>query len=91
MNALLQWLDRATAEQKKQLAVRAGTTPASLHQMSKAYRTDGQLRITPELAARLEKASNEIPVRPTLLREQLSPACSKCDLATRCRQSLNQD
>lgn len=91
MNALQSWLNKATPQQKKQLAEGAGTTSASLHQASKAYRTYGRLRITPDLAGRLEKASLAIPISPSLRREDLSPACSTCDLAKRCRGSSSQD
>jgi hypothetical protein len=90
MNPLLSWLSKATAEQRKALASSAGLSAGSLHQMSRAYRTDGVLRITPEIAARLEKASLKFPIRPQLKREDLSPACGACDLARQCR-THNQD
>lgn len=91
MNALQSWLYKATPQQRRELAEKAGTTTASLHQASKAYRTKGVLRITPDLAARLEKASLSIAITPSLRREDLSPACSACDLAAKCRGQHSQD
>ncbi len=90
-NPLTEWLSKATIPQREQLIKLAGTTKGSLHQAAKAYRTGGALRITPDLAMRLEKASLKIDVSPHLRREDLSPACSKCDLAKNCRKAMSQD
>ena len=85
MNVLLTWWHAATPEQKKVLAELAGTTVPGLHQTAHAYRSDGKLRVTPEFAARLERASVQIEDLPVLWREDMSPACGQCELIVGCR------
>lgn len=87
-NQLRAWMERATPEQKRVLAKLAGTTVPNLHQASKGYRTNGKLRITPDLARRLEFASREIEGMPQLLREELSPSCAGCEFAAKCRGKI---
>ena len=87
-NKLRAWMERATPEQKRVLANLAGTTTANLHQASKGYRTGGKLRITPDLARRLEFASREIEGMPPLYREDLSPPCAGCEFAAKCRGKI---
>jgi hypothetical protein len=87
-NSLRAWMERATPEQKRVLASLAGTTIANLHQASKGYRTKGKLRITPDLARRLEFASQQIDDMPVLLREDLSPSCAGCEFAAKCRGKI---
>ena len=74
-------MDQASAAEKRALALAAGTSYDSLHQMAKAYRTGGYLRITPEMARKLELASKGV-----LHREELCPACGRCELASLARQ-----
>lgn len=81
-NPLLEHTSRLTADQKRDLAARIGTSPAGLHQIAHAYRTSGALSLTPELAARIEAATGG-----AVLREQSCPACGKCDLAAKARAS----
>jgi hypothetical protein len=80
-NPLKAWMDQASAAEKRALALAAGTSYQSLHQMAKAYRTDGKLRITPDMARKLEIAS-----KYALRREELCPACGRCELASLARQ-----
>lgn len=85
MNALKKWLAAATPAQQRLLAKRAGTTFAVLRQTAGAYRTNGKLTLTPDFAKRLELASRGIPVVPALNREELCPACGRCEFAKQCR------
>lgn len=88
MNSLNTWMQRATPEEKKALAEAAGIPSlGSLHQMAKAYRTGGELHITAEIAGRLEQASRQFPHLPPLCREEMSPACSGCELAKLARKA----
>jgi hypothetical protein len=82
MNALRVWMQRATPAEKEALAKAAGIpSVASLHQMAGAYRTGGRPHITSEIAGRIEQASRLFEHLPPLCREDLSPACSQCELA----------
>lgn len=80
-NPFREWMDRASPADKRALAVAVHTSTESLHQMSKAYRTGGKLRITPDMARKLEIAS-----KGALRREDLCPACGRCELASLARQ-----
>lgn len=88
MNVLAAWWQEATAEEKRSLAQLAGTTVESLHQMAGAYRTDGELRITADVARRIEAATKKLQRKglKMLRREDMSPACSQCEFARKCRR-----
>lgn len=75
-NPLKEYLDTLTAVQRVTLAIRAKTSPGALRLTAAAYRTKGKLSISPEFAARLEKAS-----KGALTRTQLAPVCAACPLA----------
>ncbi len=80
---LQRWREAATIEERAKMAALAKTTPESLRQMAKAYRTGGKARITPGLARLIEMASREL-VRdglPVVYREELSPECGQCEYA----------
>ena len=81
-NPLLEHTYTLTADGRKALAARIGTSPAGLHQLSHAYRTKGVLSLTADLAARVEVATSG-----AVLREQCCQACGKCDLARKARES----
>lgn len=81
MNALKRWLRATSIEQHRALARLAKTTPDSLHQTAGAYRTKGKLTLTPDFARRLEEACLRQPDAPPLRREDLCPACGRCELA----------
>lgn len=85
MNAMRRWMQQATPEQKARLATLAGTTVGTLNQIAGSYRTQGKPRVEADLAGRLAKASRQIKGVPVLFREELSPACSKCEYARACR------
>ena len=82
-NPLLTWMDQANPEDKRALATLAKLpSVASLHQMAHAYRTDGVLHVSSDIACRLDEAS-QAPVLeglPRLYREELSPVCRHCEL-----------
>lgn len=79
-NPLLEHTYTLTADQRKALAAKIGTSPAGLHQMAHAYRSKGILSLTPDLARRVEEATGK-----AVLREQCCAACGKCDLAAKAR------
>lgn len=86
MNVLQDWLSKATPAEKARLCRLAGTTPGSLHQMSKAYKTNGDLRISADMARRLEHGTRALAKEtglPVLHRRDLSPACEACEYARR--------
>lgn len=82
MNPLLEHTYTLTADGRKALAARIGTSPAGLHQMAHAYRTKGVLSLTADLAARVEAATGG-----AVKREDCCVACGKCDLAKKARES----
>lgn len=82
MNALSQYMSGLTADGRKALAARIGTSPAGLHQLHKAYRTAGKLSLTADLAARVEAATDG-----AVRREDCCVACGRCDLAKKARES----
>lgn len=75
-NPLSRYLKTLTPEQREQFADAAGSSPASLRLAAKGYKTEGCLSLTPEFAARLEKASGG-----ALSRSELSPVCCDCPFA----------
>lgn len=79
MNPLLQWWSSASSDEKKWLADEVGSTVGSLHQIAHAYRTHGQLSLTPDLARSIERA-----LAGKIKREQMCPACSRCEYVSRC-------
>jgi len=79
MNPLLTWWTSASPEDKKALAEAAGTTVPALHQSAHAYRSSGELSLSPELARRIEIALNG-----AVKREQMCPACSRCEYVSKC-------
>lgn len=91
MNKLQEWMDRATPEQKKQLAEAAGTTLGSLRFTAAARRFGGTVNITPEFARRLELAAATIhdDSLPTIKREDLCLACAQCEYQQRCNAQKN--
>lgn len=88
MNPLKAWWQAATPEEKRRMAQLAGTSVESVHQMAGAYRTEGELRLTPEKARGLELASKKLARKglPVLRREILAPACGQCEFAKKCRK-----
>ena len=92
MNKLQSWIAAASIPQRDRLVRLAKTTLGSLHQLAGAYRTNGKLRATPELAAAVEKAAFKISIAdeslPVIHREDLCPACGKCELAKIARSSM---
>lgn len=91
MNVLKAWLTAATPAQRARLAKEARTTAGTLHQLAGGFRTDGELRASPELAKRLEIASRRVKnhwrnAPEPLRREDLCPACGACEFAKQCRK-----
>ena len=77
------WREAATPAERAALAEKSGCTPESLRQMAKAYRTNGESRITPGAARAISKATEVLarPGLPPLRREDLSPECAQCEYA----------
>lgn len=76
MNPLKDWWDKATSEDKRKLAEDMGTTYGALHQMAGAYRTAGQVSLSPAVAAKIERSTNG-----EIRREDLCTVCRQCELA----------
>ena len=79
VNKLLEWLNRATPQDKKILAERADSSVASIRLAAKGYRKEGALDLTAEFAGRLEVASSG-----QLRREDLCKACAECPYQKKC-------
>lgn len=92
-NALNTWMQKATSKERTRLAELAFTTLGTLQQIAGGYRTEGLAATKPELARNLEEASIKL-VRVGLApmkREDLCPACGKCDLAEEARKTAEGD
>lgn len=87
MTLLKVWMRRATPEQQKALADKAGTTRATLYQVSNADRG-----VSPGRAHRIADATAELakgdPDLPRLYATDLSSDCSACQYARKCLGSL---
>ena len=90
MNILQTWLKEATIPERNKLIKLAKTTLGGLRQLAGAYRSKGKLHATPELAAIVEKAVFRVRREglPEVKREDLCPACGKCDLAKVARAAI---
>lgn len=86
-NALRIWMTAATPKERKRLAALTGTTLGNLQQQAGGYRTEGRANLDADLARRVEVATAKMHREglPVLGREALSPACSKCEFAKKCR------
>lgn len=81
-NPLKDWWTRATPEQKRNMADEVGTSVGAIHQMAGAYRTDGRVSVSPQVAAKIERASGG-----EIKREELCLACGQCELAEIAREA----
>lgn len=85
MNPFKAWMQRATKEQKTQLAGDAGSSEAALRQAAEGYRTNGQVSITAEFAARIEVAAKkQVNALPKIRREDLCQTCKECPYQKQC-------
>lgn len=83
MNPFKTWMQNATADEKKRLAVLADTTIGTLSQIAGSYRTNGVARVGASLASRIERATKKLErkgLKP-VKRTQLSPTCASCEFA----------
>ena len=83
MNALKKWMAAATPKERTTLARLAKTSVGNLRQTAGGYRTQGKLSTSPELARRLEIASEKVQREGLglLSREDLCQACGRCEYA----------
>jgi len=84
VNAMKEWMCAATKEEQIHLAALAKTSRAHLYHLS-----TGRRIASSELARELELASTELAVSSrgrlkALRREDLSPACGRCEYAKQC-------
>lgn len=84
MATLKEWLAKATTEQKNQLAEAALTSVPSLRLAAHGYRTNGEVDLTAEFAARIEKALEGIDLDITVRREDMCKACASCPYQLKC-------
>lgn len=85
MNKLLEWMVKATTEQKNKLALFADSSVASIRLAAKGYRKDGELDVSADYAARLEFASQRVGGElPALRREELCKTCAECPYQLKC-------
>ncbi len=83
MNPLKNWMQSASPDEKKRLAALADTTVGTLNQIAGGYRTQGEARVEPSLAARIEQGTKKLERKglKALKRTQLSPVCAACSYA----------
>jgi transcriptional regulator with XRE-family HTH domain len=84
MQALRNWLAKASTVEQQALAEAAGTSRRHLWQLAGGHR-----KASAGLAVRIERASAALARNakgrlPKLLRSQLSPVCAECEYAPRC-------
>lgn len=79
MNPLLEHWLKMSPDEKRVLAEDTGSTVNSLHQIAHAYRTAGELVVSPDMAKRIEIATGG-----AVLREEMCPACGACEFVKRC-------
>lgn len=82
-NALRRWMSIATPAEKTMLARFARTSVGTLQQQAGGYRTKGKVSMRPELARRVELASQKLVRKglPVLHRADLCEACGRCEFA----------
>jgi hypothetical protein len=87
-NKLRVWLEAATKEEFEKLAKLSGRTIGTLRQIAGSYRTLGKARVIPEVARDIELATIKLqrPGLPPVHREDLCPACAKCDFLQNSRK-----
>lgn len=80
-NRMREWLHSATRAELDRLAKLAKTTIGTIRQIAGGYRTEGEARATPDLARNIELAAVKVHREglPSLAREDLCPACAKCE------------
>lgn len=100
MNRLAMWLSMATTQQKQAMAELAHSSVAAIRLASKGYRTHGEVDLTPEFAARIERAVEEVNLADMhssenfklgeeyglvpVRREHLCKACAECPYQKAC-------
>jgi len=89
VNTLQRWMRAASLEEREQLAKHAGTTLGTLRQTAGAYRTNGKLTASADLAIAIERGTSALyrPGLHVVRREQLASACAKCEFAKQCRRA----
>lgn len=90
MNTLKQWMQQSTTEQKERVAELADTSIPTMRLAANGYRTDGNVNLTAEFAARLEQAIGTVNLNldlPEVKREHLCKACSTCPYQIKCNQN----
>lgn len=90
-NKLRKWLESATKEEFEKLAKLSKRTIATLRQIAGGYRTDGEARTTPEVAREIELATLKLRREglPAVYREDLCPACARCEYLKKARGDQN--
>lgn len=84
MNAVKEWMSSANKTEQEQLAALAKTSRAHLRHLSMGRRV-----ASADLAQQLEAASTQLSLASrgrlkVLRREDMSPACGRCDYAKQC-------
>lgn len=89
MNKMRQWLEAATREEFEKLAALTKRTIGTLRQIAGAYRTKGIAHTTPEVAREIELATIKLQRKglPVVRREDLCPACARCEFLTKARKA----
>lgn len=87
MNQLKLWMQQSTTEQKNKLAELANTSVPSLRLAANGYRTEREVDLTAEFAARIETAIAQIELDVPVRREHMCSACATCPYQLKCNNS----
>ena len=84
--AIRKWMKLATVYEQDRLAMIGGTARSYLYKLAGGFRI-----VTPDIAARLEKASKVLYKEskgrlPILARQDISDVCAECPYSPRCKK-----
>ena len=88
MNKLKMWLLNATNTQKEDVAKAASSSVSSLRLAANGYRTEGDVDLSVDFAARIEEAiaTHHDPLLPVVTRGDLCKTCAKCQYFLKCKK-----
>lgn len=88
-NRMREWIEAATRNELTKLAKVSKRTVGTIRQIAGGYRTDGKAQVTPEVARDIEIATIKVQREglPIVRREDLCPACARCEYLKQVKQN----
>ena len=92
INALRRWFEAATMIDLDKLVKLAPMSKGALRQIAGSYRTGGVAHTTPEVARLIDIATHKMARDdlPGVKREELCPACAKCEYTKFYKEKQNE-